>query len=259
MPFDLFALYLRLPVFALVAGRLGGMVMFQPAIGGFLVPPQVRALLVIGLAGMVTPFVDLPASAPTTGGGLALALGAEVLLGALIGMIVRGCFLSLEWAGSIVATQSGLAFGEIADPSTGVEQSMLSTFYVQLGTLVFLLLGGHRELLAVALDSFAARPLLSPIGGWEQGVSALMDALSLGGEIAIRVAAPAIATLFLSNAALGFLSRTVPQINIATVGFSIKGLLAFLLIAASLPAAMEAFSEGLELCTEWATAFATGD
>ena len=74
----------------------------------------------------------------------------------------------------------------------------------------------------------------------------LFDQLpSAGMTVAIRVAAPAVITLLLITVALGFISRTVPQLNIATVGFSLKSLIAFVIMAVSLPTAMEIFTDQL--------------
>jgi flagellar biosynthesis protein FliR len=51
--------------------------------------------------------------------------------------------------------------------------------------------------------------------------------------------------------ALGFIARTMPQLNVLAVGFSIKGLLAFALMAISLPAAMDAFVSAVAHLTQW--------
>lgn len=225
--------------------------MFQPIIGGYGIPPNVRILLVVGMAAMVTPFVNLDAAAPDHPVGVILAMGAELLLGVLMGMTVRMCFMGLQMGGQIVAHDAGLGFGQIADPSSDAEQSIISGFYLQLGAVVFLIVGGHRVLMSVALDTFQAIPLLGDKGVFALGVDVVFDALTLGGEIAIRVAAPAMLTLLLVKAAMGFVSRTVPQFNILTIGFSIKGLVAFVLMAISLPAALEAFTDALETTVGW--------
>ncbi len=252
MPLELVSTYLRLPVFLLVASRLGGLIMFQPVVGGYAIPPRVRALLVIGLAALVTPLVELP---PTIAGvgpeRLLLAIGGELLLGVLMGLVVRMCFLGLQLGGQMVAQDAGLAFGQVADPSSGDQQNILSNFYLQLGAVVFLIVGGHRAVVSAALDTFETIPLLSPRGLAGGDLTVLVDALTMAGEIAVRVAAPTMITLLLVKAALGFVSRTVPQFNILTVGFSVKGLAALVLMAISLPAALEAFTEGLELTMEW--------
>ena len=254
MPFELFAIYLKLPVFLLVASRLGGLIMFQPILGGYAIPANVRVLLVAGLAAMVTPFVELAGAAPTRPLAIAFAMGSEILLGVLMGLVVRMCFLGLQMGGQVIAQESGLAFGRIADPSTGAEHSIISSLYLQLGAVVFLIVGGHRVLVAVALDTFNTIPLLGDSGTFIHGTELVLDALTLSGEIALRVAAPVILTLFLVNAAMGFISRTVPQFNILTIGFSVKGLVAFVLMAISLPAALEAFTDALEMTVGWVAA-----
>jgi flagellar biosynthetic protein FliR len=253
MPLELIATYLKLPVFLLVASRLGGLIMFQPIVGGYAVPGNIRVLLVLGLAALVTPCVQLAAAAPVEPVGIVFAMGNELLLGVLMGLAVRMCFLGLQLGGQVVAQESGLAFGRVADPSTGAQQSIISNLYLQLGAVVFLIVGGHRVLMAVALDTFDTIPLLGDQGTFTRGVGLILDALMLGGEIAVRVAAPVILTLFLVNAAMGFVSRTVPQLNILTIGFSLKGLVAFVLMAISLPAALEAFTDALETTVGWIT------
>ena len=256
MPLELIATYLKLPVFLLVASRLGGLVMFQPIIGGYAIPPNIRVLFVLGLAVLVTPFVQLTATTPGLPLEIVLAMGNELLLGVLMGLVVRMCFLGLQLGAQIVAQESGLAFGRVADPNTGAQQSIFSSLYLQLGAVVFLILGGHRVVVAVALDTFDTIPLLGDQATFARGVDLLFDALTLGGEIAVRLAAPIILTLFLVTAAMGFVSRTVPQFNILTVGFSIKGLVGFVLMAISLPTALEAFTTALETTVGWIAALA---
>jgi flagellar biosynthetic protein FliR len=256
MPLELLATYLKLPVFALVVSRLGGLIMFQPILGGYAIPRNMRVLLILGLAALVTPFVELSATAPTTPAGILLAMGNELLLGVLMGLTVGMCFLGLQIGGQIIAQESGLAFGRVADPTTGAQQTIFSNLYLQLGAVVFLIVGGHRALVAVALDTFDAIPLLGDAGTFSRGVGAAFDALTLGAEIGLRVAAPVLLTLFLVTAAMGFVSRTIPQFNILTVGFSVKGLVGFVLMAISLPAALEAFTDALEATVGWVAGLA---
>jgi len=258
MPGELLTAYLKLPVFALVLTRLTGLVLLQPVLGSLAIPLRVRALLVLGLAALLTPFVSPPQAVPGTPGGLALAMAGELALGALMGLAVRMCFLGLELAGFLIATESGLAFGQIVDPGTGNEESILTTFYAQLGAAVFLIVGGHRALIEICMHTFRTVPLLGADGLLAGGVELAVDALALAGQIAIRAAAPVIVTLFLANVALGFLSRTVPQLNILTVGFSLKGLLVFALAAAALPPGFEAFTEVLEQVVDRVREFASG-
>jgi flagellar biosynthetic protein FliR len=242
MPVELITSYLNLPVFALVVSRLAGLVMFQPMLGGMSVPMQVRALLVIGLAALVSPMVSMPNRAAPDVVTLATGLVSEFGLGVVIGLAVRMCFAGLQLGAQLIAQESGVAFAQIADPNSGIESDMLGVFYTQLAGVVFLIIGGHRVLIGGALDSFRTVPLLG--GGFEPAavIDLLTAALATGCELGLKIAAPVLVTLLLVNVALGFIARTLPQLNVVTVGFSIKGILAFLLVAVSLPIGIDAFT-----------------
>lgn len=246
MPLELAEVFLKLPVFLLVVGRLAGMLMFQPVLGALSIPVRVRVLFAVGLGLLITPLVRLPEEVPSSAAGLLLALGNELLVGALIGLVIRMCFLALELAGLLIAQESGMAFAQLADPSTGAHGDVLGILYVQLGVVVYLILGGHRAVVAACLDTFESIPLLSERSVVSAGLELLFDALTLGVQAAVRMAAPVLLTLVLVNVALGLVGRTFPQLNIAILGFSIKGIIVFVLIAASLPVAMEVFTAMLE-------------
>lgn len=248
---ELFQAFANLPLVALVAGRLAGMVLMQPVLGALIVPMQIRVLLIVGLTLVVAPLAHPPTNWPATLGGLALGLASELLIGALLGLIMRASFIGLEVGGMLIAQESGLAFGQIADPTSGQEQTVLSALYVQLAAVVFLILDGHRAVLTAILDTFATLPLLEGGAVLAGGHLPLVDALGLAFEIGVRVAAPAVLAMFLVNLALGFVGRTVPQLNITTVGFAVKGMLGFLVMASALPAAMENFAEGIATCLDW--------
>lgn len=251
MPFELLAQYLKLPVFALVAARLGGLLMFQPVLGAMAIPMNLRVLLVLGLAALVTPIVSLPAAAPATPLAILLAMGTEILLGGLIGLVGVTCFLGLQWGGLLIAQESGLAFGHIVDPNSEEQETVLGVFYLQLAAIVFLILGGHRALVAACLDTFVTIPLLGDTGATQFGADILLRAITLGGQIALRVAVPAVLAMFLADLAMGFVSRTMPTLNVLAVGFSIKATLAFLLMAVSLPSATDAFVGAVDRVYGW--------
>ena len=247
MPLELLAYYLNLPLLALVVARLGGMLMFQPLLGALAVPVQARFGLVIGLALLVLPLAGQHVVLPDTLVGLAVAIGQEVLLGGLIGLVCAIAFVGLQFGGLLIAQESGLVFGQIADPNGQDELDVLSALYLQLGLVIFVLVGGHRAVLGACLDTFRTLPL--PGGGAAclvPGTALILQTLTLAGEVALRVAAPTVLTLFLLNIAMGFVSRTVPQLNILTFGFSIKALVGFLMMAISLPTAGAAFIDALE-------------
>lgn len=251
MPFELLAWYTHLPTFALVASRLGGLIMFQPMLGALSIPSRFRAMLILGLAAVVTPIVTLNHDAPTDPWLVALACAQEFALGILLGLAVRLCFLGLQIGGTLIAQEAGLAYGQTIDPTTDYEQDFLSVFYVQLASVIFLIVGGHRVLVTSALDTFKAIPLLGAATDLEAATELLMNSLAVGAELGLRIAAPVVLTMLLVNTVLGFLSRSMPQMNLMTIGFSLKTLVTLCLLAVAIPTGMDAFLDSLEEVTDW--------
>lgn len=234
---------LALPLFMLVAARLAALLMFLPPLTGSALPARFRVGLVLGLAALVTPLVSLPEGLPITPAGLAIALGGELLVGAVHGLVIRACFTALEIGGQLIAQESGLAFGQVADPATGANNDVLSTVYVQMALVLYLVVDGHRALVAAVLDTFAHAPLATLAMEPDAAMGLLTAALLSGLEFALRVAAPVVLTLMLVNLALGFVGRVIPQLNVTALAFSVKGVLALLIMAAALPGAMNGFDE----------------
>jgi flagellar biosynthetic protein FliR len=251
MPYELLSWDLKLPLFALVLARLAGMIAWQPVLSALAVPAHLRAIMILALAAMVTPLIQSPPAVPDTAAGLSLAMAGEAALGVLMGLAIAACLAGAQLGGLLIAQESGLAIGQIADPSSGEEESLLSSFYGQTALVVYMVVGGHRALLTACLDTFDCLPLLSDGGAMRLGADLLVKALTVASVTAIRIAAPAVLTLFLVNLAMGFIARTVPQLNVVTVGFSIKALVGFAVMAVALPSAMSAFVNALNISLEW--------
>ena len=68
--------------------------------------------------------------------------------------------------------------------------------------------------------------------------------------IGVRVAAPVVIALFLTEAALGVVSRTVPQLNVLSVGFTVRAFVglgvAALTLYASQPVVLRGIWDGLD-------------
>ena len=107
-------------------------------------------------------------------------------------------------------------------------------------------------------ESFAQ----APIGTMSAGRAPLdlIVALTASGyELALRVAAPVMCILFLETLVIGFLMKTVPQLNILSFGFPIKilaGLTALIAAIGVIAGVMhEAVIESIALMLEWARVF----
>src|SRR5258708_11073923 len=77
-------------------------------------------------------------------------------------------------------------------------------------------------------------------------LDAIVGVITSGVELAMRVAAPVLAIVFLLMISLGFVMKTMPQINVMSVGFTIKILFGVGMLAASLTAMQRATSDEIE-------------
>ena len=107
------------------------------------------------------------------------------------------------------------------DPNAQVQAQIISNFVMTVSTLVFIVLDGHHLILRAILDTFTIVPL--GMGTVTKEVAAY--AMETGGRlfwIAVRVAAPIAATMFLMNIGFGVISRAVPQINVLLISLHYK-------------------------------------
>ena len=78
----------------------------------------------------------------------------------------------------------------------------------------------------------------------------MVDQLSAGMAAGVRVAAPIIAALLLSNLVTGLISRTLPQINVLAIGLSINALAMLVVLAVTIGSAGLIFQDELAAAAE---------
>ena len=110
--------------------------------------------------------------------------------------------------------------------------------------MAFLGVGGDHALIETLLQSFATAPPLS-FRVTEDLVALLVGVLEVAFIMAIRVGGPTVVALMLAFLTLGFVSRTIPQLNILTIGFPLKAALALLMMALTMVGLESALLEGL--------------
>ena len=214
--------------------RVTGFMLLAPVFGAATVSRRVKLTFALALTLILAPLA--PASEPIEPlSATAVLTGAQQLLvGAAIGFVVQVVFDALVLAGQLVATTMGLGFATLIDPARGQGTTVISQFYLILGTLIFLSLDGHLALIGVLADS--ARVL--PPGPYALGPDAFLAVARWGGKIfeaGTMIALPAVVGLVLVNLALGIVSRAAPQLNLFAVGFPISMLLGFAMLMLSLP------------------------
>jgi len=239
----------RFIVFTLVLVRTSGLVITAPIFGGNQLPSQIRVLLALALAVLIAP--TQVGVVPQVAGNLPaylVAVTCETLIGLVLGLGIQIVQSGMLLAGQIVGQLSGLSMAEVLDPTSGDDVPLLSQLLNMLALAVFCTIGGHRLVMAGLLETFAALPPGSMLSG-----SSLVDTtLTLAMqscELGIRAAAPAAVALLVTNVALGFISRTLPQLNVISFGFGVGVVVMLMALSATLGSiawvAQEYFEEAL--------------
>jgi flagellar biosynthesis protein FliR len=226
-------------VYILVLTRVSGLVLTAPFFGSRSVPIRIRAFLAIGLSLIVAPLQGNPAVAvPSDWFHLALMLGREALLGLSLGLAVMIVFTGLQLTGQIIGQMGGVSLAEVIDPTFEDSVPVFAQLLDIVTLSVFVAIGGHRHVLGALLDTFRNRP-----PGIDDIPPSLMPALtqivSESFVVGFRAAAPVMLALLLAAVILGLISRTLPQLNVIAVGFSINVLIMLAVLSVCLGAMVD--------------------
>ena len=77
---------------------------------------------------------------------------------------------------------------------------------------------------------------LDLVTGFDDLLALLVGLLTVAFELAVRIAAPLLCLMFLLTVGLGFIARTVPQVNILSVGFTLRILVGLAVLAVAFAA-----------------------
>lgn len=235
----------NLPLLALVLARISGLVAFAPFFSGSGIPVKARALLAGAIAIVVLPFASTQFAVPADFGSIFILMIGELVIGLALGLMISTVFSGLELAGVLIGQQVGISMAQVFDPLFEEEASVLGQLYFWLAMVIFLLIRGHLILLGALIRSFRTLPPGKVVMD-ENLVGGVVGVLKLAFILALQVSAPVLVAIFLTTLALGFVGRTVPQLNIMTVGFSLRVVLGFILIVFCILPAIQAFFNALE-------------
>jgi len=225
----------KLETFFLISFRAAGLFLAAPIIGHRIIPRMVKAGLAIMLAIILMPAAGKAPIEPVSSIWLLGVLAAkELLVGFIIGFFFALLFIGIQMAGGIVGYQIGLSLVNVLDPEMGTEVPLIGEFWFFVAALIFLAIDGHHAIISAFADSYK----IIPVGSFNfSGPAAdyIIRFSAYSFVMAIKMGAPVIITLFLTEVALGVVARTVPQMNIFIVGLPLKIGVGLLVIATSLP------------------------
>ena len=223
-------------LFGLMSLRIGALFATAPVLSSRNVPMRVRGALTVALSLAILPLAaEAAGPIPTDGVTYVVLALKEVMIGATIGLIAQMLFAAVQLAGSFIDISAGFAIATTIDPVNNTNLTVLGRAYSMIVTAAFISVGGHLFLIQGVLASFTLVPAthMPEMGVFVQGVTQGAAGLFV---IALQLAAPLMAALFISDVAFGIMSRAAPQMNVFAVGLPFKVAVALVGSAFLLPA-----------------------
>lgn len=226
----------HLLVGALVFLRVGGILFALPVIGDSPTPVRVRAFMALALTVGLYPLIPAGWAPALSVDALQIAsyVVRELLIGLVVGFVARMAFDGVLMAASIVSYQMGFGTANLFLPDFSSQLDAFSAFHRMVVMLIFLTLGMHHVFIAAMVDTFRIIP--GGAAGLEGPIGTILVEIT-GGIITtgIQLAAPILVALLFTMAALGLVSRTVPNMNVFVMSFPISFFVGMVVYAATLP------------------------
>jgi flagellar biosynthesis protein FliR len=213
----------------LIAFRIGGLMTFAPFFSNASIPWRVRAILTLLITAALVP---LYGSTPPGGLSPLGAIAGELGIGFALGLSTQFVLEAANLAGQIMGMQVGYSLVNLIDPTTEVDTPVLSVFHQLMAVLLFLDFNGHHWMLRTLAKSFEYIPAGSATSALS-GSTALIQGAKIIFVAGVQLAAPVLAVTVLTDVALAFLGRAVPQLPVLFVGLTLKTWLAFAVVIGS--------------------------
>jgi len=221
--FDLYAL---MAAAVLGVARLAPIFFMLPFLNsGVLTGAPRQAVIVLVALGFWTYVgVPLPALDGLAFFGLVLR---EAGIGVLLGCLLCWPFWVLHAMGNLIDNQRGAMLSSTVDPANGVDTSELANFLQLFAAAVYLEGGGMLLMLETVGHSYR---ICAPANGCVMNLPSIISLLDVLVSKTLVISSPVVATLLISEALLGLLSRYAPQMNAFSVSLTVKSLVALVVL-----------------------------
>lgn len=234
--------------YLVVGARLAGLLFFVPGFAESTIPSKVKALVVIAVTIALTPLLapstpPMPAHAWST----VWIVLSEALIGYIAALCVRFLFSALDFAGSLMGYQMGLANAFAMSPASAQQSALPGVFLGTTAILFMLLLDMHHLILRAFVNSYETFPpgALTFAAFSTDTITLLAQAATTSFSLGLQLAAPIIVTGLVFFTGAGLSNRLAPSIQIFFVTQPLQLLLGFFVFFLTVPVLLTLFSQAL--------------
>ena len=210
-------------------------------------PNTVKFWLSVALSIIIVPVSGASIPSITLGSlhFLILMILREFLIGTALGFISGIPLYALQTSGFIDGTLMGLNMMNMFDPTSQSQVSVLAQMKYMLAIWFYLHWDGHMLLLRALVESVRLVPV--GISLWQDPVTVpWIEWMQYVFVIAMKISLPVFGAVLLAEVGLGFVARTVPQMNVFVIGIPLKITIGFFVLLTVLPGTVDIFHGEIE-------------
>jgi flagellar biosynthetic protein FliR len=219
----------------LLSLRIAAATMLAPVLGPAQIPATARVVFTMTLAVLLVAALPTPPAVTTAFDSLTGLVGSalvELVIGASLSFGFLAAYAATQVAGRALDIQIGFGAGAVLNPATQNMSPLLGSLFGMVAVAFFLGMDGHHVLIkALALSAQNAPPgsfTFAPDWSAFLRQSGVMFTFGLG------LAAPVMLGLLLADLSLAVLARSMPQLNVFVLSFTVKVVLGLTGLAASI-------------------------
>jgi type III secretion protein T len=222
----------ELIAFMLTLPRLYAFLAATQLLNASVLPGLPRTAAVFSIAFLAVPMnMEFAATFDRSVTSLSLYFAKEYAVGFLLGYLMGWIFWVISAAGGLIDNQRGAAIASSIDPLQGEEASTLGNLFSQAFLTFVFTTGGFLLVLGVVYKSYAVWPVANAVplisDAFPKAMLAIFDNAM---RLAVVIAGPIIAIMFLAEFSLAMISRFAPQIQIFILAMPIKSALAIMVL-----------------------------
>lgn len=221
--------------FLLILFRVSGLFLAAPILSMRSMPQLTKIGLSFAIAFILFPFHSSGFVVPENLIQFSVMGIQEVIIGLLLGFASNLLFVAIQMSGEYVSVQMGMSMSSVLDPISGTQVPTLGQVYFYFALLIFLGVNAHHSLILGINHSFDVVPL----GQFMTSSGAMAERfILLGSEMfimALIVCLPVMGTMIVTEIALGYMAKVMPQMNIFMIGLPLKIGVGMIALAFSLP------------------------
>lgn len=225
-------LFYEYKLFLIVLVRVTGIFVISPFFSSQNIPNTVKVGFSLILSIITSMSLDMDIDSVNL--SFVAIVARELTVGLIIGFISYMFFATFHIMGQLIDMKIGFGMVNVMDPQHRVQVPLMGNFYYILAFLILFSIDGHHIIIRSVIDSYD----FLPIGQFSMGEGTahfLINILSETFVTGFKLAMPIIGIILLIDLLLGFLARTIPQMNVFVVGMPFKILIGLIIIALGIP------------------------